>query len=370
MNRWKKMFALAFVTGAVLAGMAAPVTAKAENTDESPSQTEVLNGVCRDPKTDEWHLYVDGKIDQTANTVAQNENGWWLIRNGKVDFTANTIAQNESGWWLIRNGKVDFKANTVAQNECGWWLVHSGQVDFKANTVAQNENGWWLIHSGKVDFSANTVAQNENGWWLIRNGKVDFTANTIAQNESGWWRIENGKVNFNFNGPAANENGVWYLVNGKVDFSYNGTVRWKDIDCQVINGKVQYEEYIWPLSGYTRLSSNFGKRICPFHGEEFHNGIDIPAPSGTPIKACASGTVIKAAYGSSFGNNIEIDHGNGVHTMYLHCSSLNVTAGQKVKQGDVIGYVGTTGSSTGNHLDLRFKVSGTYVNPLWMVTPK
>ena len=65
-----------------------------------------------------------------------------------------------------------------------------------------------------------------------------------------------------------------------------------------------------------------------------------------------------------------IDHGNGVHTMYLHCSSLNVKVGQAVAQGDVIGYVGRTGDATGNHLDLRFKVSGTYVDPLTMVTPK
>lgn len=78
--------------------------------------------------------------------------------------------------------------------------------------------------------------------------------------------------------------------------------------------------------------------------------------------------MIKAEYSSSFGNNIEIDHGNGVHTMYLHCSSLNVTVGQKVSQGDVIGYVGMTGDATGNHLDLRFKVSATYVDPLTMVT--
>ena len=239
----------------------------------------------------------------------------------------------------------------------------------------------------------------------MRNGKVDFTANTVAKNENGWWKIEDGKVSFNFSGAAENENGIWYLRGGKVDFSYNGTTVWNGVECKVVNGQVQYvkpddtkkddnkndsnngskddsknnndgkddnqkEDYLWPLNGYTTLSSKFGYRVCPYHGYEYHGGIDIPAPAGTSIKACAAGTVIKAEFSSSFGNNIEINHGNGVHTMYLHCSSLNVKVGQKVAQGDVIGYVGMTGDATGNHLDLRFRVNGTYVDPLTMVTPK
>ena len=373
MNRWKKIVALALVTGAVFTGITAPLSAKAA------TRTTVLNGVCKDSKTNQWHLYVNGKINRTANTISKNENGWWKITNGDVDFDYTGVAKNENGWWLVRDGKVDFTANTIAKNENGWWLIRDGKVDFTANTVAENENGWWLIRDGKVDFTANTVAKNENGWWLICDGKVDFTANTVAKNENGWWRIEDGKVNFNFNGTAENENGIWYLVDGKVDFYYNGTANWNGTECQVINGKVQYvdtgkdenkTDYLWPLTGYKTISSSFGSRICPYHGQEFHNGIDIPAPSGTSIQACAAGTVIKAEFSNSFGNNIEINHGNGVHTMYLHCSSLNVKVGQAVAQGDVIGYVGKTGDATGNHLDLRFKVSGTYVDPLTMVTPK
>ena len=85
--------------------------------------------------------------------------------------------------------------------------------------------------------------------------------------------------------------------------------------------------------------------------------------------ASASGVVTKASYSSIFGNNITIDHGNGVETMYLHCSALAVEEGDYVEQGQVIAYVGTTGSSTGNHLDFRFKVNGEYVDPLSMVQP-
>ena len=136
-----------------------------------------------------------------------------------------------------------------------------------------------------------------------------------------------------------------------------------------LSGQVSQEAYIWPLDGYTRLSDTFGERICPFHGKEFHDGVDIPAPGGTNIMASASGVVTKATYSSSFGNNITIDHGNGVETMYLHCSALAVEEGDHVEQGQVIAYVGTTGSSTGNHLDFRFKVNGEYVDPLSMVQP-
>ena len=124
---------------------------------------------------------------------------------------------------------------------------------------------------------------------------------------------------------------------------------------------------IWPLSGYTRVSSPFGYRICPFHGRELHGGVDIPAPGGTPIMAAKSGVVVLSTYGSSYGNHVAIAHADGMRTMYCHMSSRAVSAGQTVSQGQVIGYVGSTGSSTGNHL--HFEVwtgssSSSRVNPL------
>ena len=124
---------------------------------------------------------------------------------------------------------------------------------------------------------------------------------------------------------------------------------------------------IWPLSGYTRVSSPFGYRICPFHGRELHGGVDVPAPGGTPIMAAKSGVVVLSTYGSSYGNHVAISHADGMRTMYCHMSSRAVSAGQTVSQGQVIGYVGSTGSSTGNHL--HFEVwtgssSSSRVNPL------
>lgn len=122
--------------------------------------------------------------------------------------------------------------------------------------------------------------------------------------------------------------------------------------------------YTWPLPGYTNVSSDYGYRSDPFTGvTTFHSGIDMPAPAGTPIVAAASGTVEWANYSSSAGNWIGINHGNGVYTVYMHMSALLVSAGTRVSAGQTIGLVGTTGSSTGNHLHFSVRKNSAYVNP-------
>ena len=122
--------------------------------------------------------------------------------------------------------------------------------------------------------------------------------------------------------------------------------------------------YMWPLPGYNRLTSAFGYRIHPITNKAHsHTGIDVPAPAGTPILAAKSGQVVTSARHSSYGNYVVIDHGSGSSTLYAHMSSRNVAEGQMVKQGDVIGYVGTTGSSTGNHLHLEIRENYTRINP-------
>lgn len=122
--------------------------------------------------------------------------------------------------------------------------------------------------------------------------------------------------------------------------------------------------YVWPCPGYTTISSDFGYRSDPFTGEQtYHSGIDIPAPAGTAVVAAASGTVEWANYSSSAGNWIGINHGNGVYTIYMHMSALLVSSGSSVSAGQTIGLVGTTGSSTGNHLHFSVRKNGAYVNP-------
>jgi murein DD-endopeptidase MepM/ murein hydrolase activator NlpD len=120
--------------------------------------------------------------------------------------------------------------------------------------------------------------------------------------------------------------------------------------------------FLRPVGG--RITSGFGYRMHPIlKARKFHTGVDIGAASGTPIHAAASGTVVHAARWGGYGNCIIIDHGGGVATLYGHCSSLAVSFGQQITQGQVIGYVGSTGLSTGPHLHFEVRRNGTPVNP-------
>lgn len=94
-----------------------------------------------------------------------------------------------------------------------------------------------------------------------------------------------------------------------------------------------------------------------------HTGLDIAATTGTPIKVVADGTVTFAKYNGSYGNLVKIDHGEGVETWYGHTSKMYVKVGQKVKAGDIIAAVGSTGNSTGPHLHLEIRINGEHVNP-------
>jgi murein DD-endopeptidase MepM/ murein hydrolase activator NlpD len=120
---------------------------------------------------------------------------------------------------------------------------------------------------------------------------------------------------------------------------------------------------VWPVRGW--VTSAFGNRTSPFSGiVKFHEGMDIAAQTGTPVVAPADGVVIKAGFGTGYGNMVEISHGYGIRTIFAHNSRLNVKAGQRIKRGDVISYVGDSGSSTGPHLHYEVRVNGLPVNPV------
>ena len=119
-----------------------------------------------------------------------------------------------------------------------------------------------------------------------------------------------------------------------------------------------------PCPGYSRISSEFGWREAPIAGAgNNHKGMDLAAPTGTPIYAAAAGTVTTARYSSSAGNWVVINHGNGLQTYYMHASALYVSEGQSVSKGQNIAAVGSTGQSTGPHLHFQVMLNGTPVNP-------
>jgi murein DD-endopeptidase MepM/ murein hydrolase activator NlpD len=119
---------------------------------------------------------------------------------------------------------------------------------------------------------------------------------------------------------------------------------------------------LWPVEGV--VTSSFGEREDPFNGEgAFHAGLDISAPSGTVVRATGDGMVDSAAVTNGYGREVIIDHGHGVRTVYGHLSGMIVLAGQNVVRGQIIGYVGRTGRSTGPHLHYEVRINNTPVNP-------
>ena len=129
-------------------------------------------------------------------------------------------------------------------------------------------------------------------------------------------------------------------------------------------------EFIFPCPASSGVTSPFGYRNCPFHGYEFHSGVDYGATHGQDILAARSGTVISAGYNGGYGNSILIDHGEGIKTRYAHASKLFVSSGSRVMAGQKIAAVGSTGQSTGPHLHFEIIIGGVCKNPVNYVTKR
>ncbi|MBO4458047.1 MAG: peptidoglycan DD-metalloendopeptidase family protein [Butyrivibrio sp.] len=122
--------------------------------------------------------------------------------------------------------------------------------------------------------------------------------------------------------------------------------------------------FTMPCPNYSRVSDDYGVRVHPTLGvTKMHNGVDFAAPAGSPILAAYSGTVVAADYNSTMGNYVMINHGDGLYTIYMHCSAVYAAKGQDVSAGTKIAAVGSTGRSTGNHLHFGVRLNGAYISP-------
>jgi murein DD-endopeptidase MepM/ murein hydrolase activator NlpD len=127
-------------------------------------------------------------------------------------------------------------------------------------------------------------------------------------------------------------------------------------------GDATYMPSLWPVDGH--ITASFGERLDPFSGEgEFHTGVDISAAYGEPVHATADGVVTTADTHPGYGRLVVIDHGFGVTSWYGHLSTFNTQPGQQVHRGDVIGYVGVSGRSTGPHVHYEVRLNGAPINP-------
>ncbi len=149
---------------------------------------------------------------------------------------------------------------------------------------------------------------------------------------------------------------------------YAKNIESKIFKLQVVNGPYSGGKMGWPVPGYNRITSYYGYRIHPiFKVKKLHTGIDIGAPSGAGVTAAADGTVIYAANLGGYGKAMMVDHGGGIVTLYAHNSSFAASVGKKVKRGDTIAKVGSTGNSTGPHLHFEVRKNGAYVDPVaWL----
>ncbi|WP_297716942.1 murein hydrolase activator EnvC [Intestinimonas sp.] len=144
--------------------------------------------------------------------------------------------------------------------------------------------------------------------------------------------------------------------------------RQRELQALIAAGQISFDPgsgWQWPVPGYYTITSVFGPRIHPITGRPGnHTGTDIAAPGGTKILSARGGVVTISTYNNSYGNYVVVQHDNGISTLYAHMNSRVVSEGDVVTQGQVLGYVGTTGSSTGNHLHLEFRVNGSRTDAL------
>ena len=143
--------------------------------------------------------------------------------------------------------------------------------------------------------------------------------------------------------------------NGDISYNYNNESGYEEISLPLI----------LPVEGNVSISSGFGVRRDPFTGRNaFHNGIDIPLPTGTPVRSTGNGFVSKTGYSSRLGKFITINHGSSYQTIYGHLSTIRVQSGQRVQMGDILGYSGNTGRSTNPHLHYQINYRGQPRDPI------
>lgn len=224
----------------------------------------------------------------------------------------------------------------------------------------------------------NDVAGVELSDEQIEAVQIELTG-AAAKYYDVWYRVHSanlGWLDWTKNGEKAGTSSLGYSAQAIQvmvcikDTFIPGSTKTPYVDHIEVKQEVKDESYIWPVPSSKRITSYFGYRTQPTAGAStYHQGIDIGASEGAKIIACKSGTVTACAYTSTRGYYVEITHGDGMKTIYMHMSKQAVSKGQKVSQGQTIGYVGQTGIATGPHLHLSVVKNGTNVNPLDYVKP-
>ena len=268
------------------------------------------------------------------------------------------------------------KIYTVQAGDTLWSIAQKNDLTFRELCdLNTNFKGAALTESSNIQAGDELIVTKQEATLEVRITKIEtwqeeipYTSETTKSNE---YNVGTKKT------TQAGENGIRSVTAQRV-YDTNGTQLSQQIlstevikepvtEKIVVGTKKQAKtsyitgsgQFIWPVPGYRNCSRWYGGS---------HKGVDICAAAGTPIYASAGGTVTKAGYnkagaGTGYGYSIIINHGNGYTTVYAHCLSLVVHAGQSVKQGQLIGYVGSTGRSSGNHCHFEIRRNGSYIAP-------
>jgi len=303
------------------------------------------------------------KSDRTANALLN-------LKAGRV-MQAKVASTGELQWLSMEVAEGKDGANkdvVVTRNEKGFVAVDASadlerRLEMKTGEIKSSLFGstdaagipdpvtmkFVEMFSTQIDFRAD----------LRKGDRFNLVYETFWQNGT---YIRSGRIlAAEFVNAGKAHQAVWYDPQGGKGGGYYG-----------FDGKAQKKAFLKSPVAFTRVSSGFGTRVHPVMGTtRNHKGVDFAAPSGTPIKASADGTVELAKYSGGYGNLIVLKHWGQYSTAYGHLSRFasGLRKGQKVSQGDVIGYVGTTGMSTGPHLHYEFRVANQQRNPMSIDTP-
>lgn len=279
----------------------------------------------------------------------------WIKKDGKVYFRQEDGTLRK-GWLVVKKRRYYLDKN-IGARVTGWRNIDGKRYYFHPKN-GRAATGWFSVDGKKYYAFANGILKTG---WYSENGDRYYlqTDKKGAMKADGWKKIEGKRYYFYPDGRMARR--LWIDEKHYVDIK--GVSR-PDI---VKNKK---DTFRWPLdASWKQVSSPFGYREPISVGTSNHDGIDIPADAGALIYAAKTGYVIERGYSDSEGNHIVIDHKNGMTTTYMHMTKFDpaFSVGSRVKKGQVIGYVGSTGWATGSHLHFGVKINGELTDPLKFV---
>ena len=305
---------------------------------------------------------LDAQIEAKEAQMAETEENIDIQREAFLNRMAALHEDGNASYLELILGSTDISSLLTKIDYVNTMMEYDRKVisELTASKAEIQTLSETLAASKKAQEDALALLEEEQASNLALAGESESIINELKNDEAAWQSQYDNAVaaeqqldaelqEYIKEMQSANQNHPIFSGGNSGDNNYS----------QYIGG-----EYMWPLpSNVGYISSHFGYRVLNGY-QDLHQATDIAAPHGTPIYASNGGIILRSEWHDSYGNYVLIDHGNGISTLYAHMSMLNVSAGQAVAQGDVIGYVGNTGYSFGAHLHFEYRINGQRVDAL------